>query len=450
MPSFARNRLGSLQIIRKMNFTTLRQRLRSQIVRNIGWLLRGQLFQLAGRFGYFIIIAHALGPREYGSFIACTALVSIISPYASFGTGHVMIKEAAREPASLSAYFGNALVVTLISGSALMALLLIFRAIVLPSSVTVAMLLAIGIGDLLAAEMTAVCLQVFLVLEEGRLYSHLLVSSTMCRVFAAVILAFSAHTAGQWALLYSGSSLVGLGLALTLVMRRATRPTVVVGSVPRSIREGFHFATSLASQSVYNDIDKTMLARLSTMEATAIYAIAYRFIEPALVPIRAAASASYPAFFRHGNGGIRSAVKFARSILPHSMLYGTLTAVFLYCVAGLIPAVFGASYAESTMALRWLCALPFLKCIHIFLSDVLTGCDYQWQTSSAQICVAVLNAIANLWVIRMFAWRGAAWTSLGTDALLIVILAVIILCHMRRENPISADSLAAPALQARD
>ena len=440
MLSFARN--TSARIARCTSVAKLRQRLRSQLIRNTSWLLGGQLIQLVGRLGYFIVVAHVLGPRDYGSVIACTALVSVVSPYASFGTGHVMIKEAARDLSGLSAYFGNALLVTAISGSTLMVLLLQLRSSVLPSSVTAAMLLAIGIGDLIATEMTAICLQVFLVLEEGRLYSHLLVSSTICRVLAAVILAFSSHTAGHWALLYSGSSFLGLGLALTSAVRWAARPRVMVRSVPHSMREGFHFATSLASQSIYNDIDKTMLARLSTVEATAIYAVAYRFIEPSLVPIRAAASASYPEFFRHGNDGVRSGFRFARSILPHSMLYGGLAALLLYWAAGLIPSVLGASYAESTAALRWLCALPFLKSIHIFLSDTLTGCNYQWQTSSAQICVAVLNAVANLWVIRVFAWRGAAWTSLGTDALLIVILLVIIRRHIRREDRICEYSVA--------
>jgi O-antigen/teichoic acid export membrane protein len=434
MRSFARGASALTRLLRIRSLLIVRERLRSQILRNTSWLLEGQILQLAGRFGYFIIVAHALGPRDYGSFIACTALVSIVSPFASFGTGHVMIKYVARNRHSLPSYFGNALFITASSGSILMLLLVQLKSILLPPSVTTSMLVTIAMADLIATEMTGICLQVFLVLERGRTYSHLLACSTACRVVAAVCLVFSAHTAARWASLYCTSAFIGLGIAVYTAIRSSAQPRLNVSSVPDSMREGFHFATSLASQSIYNDIDKTMLARLSTVEATAIYAVAYRFIEPSLLPIRAAASASYPEFFRHGENGVRSGFTFARSILPYSMLYGAVAALLVYWGAGFIPFVLGAAYSESTVALRWLCILPFLKSIHVFLSDTLTGCNYQWQTSSAQICVAALNTIANLWLIRVFAWRGAAWSSLATDALLMVILLVIIRFHIRQEN----------------
>jgi len=48
--------------------------------------------------------------------------------------------------------------------------------------------------------------------------------------------------------------------------------------------------------------------------------------------------------------------------------------------------------------------------------------------------VAVFNVILNLWVIRAFSWRGAAWSSVLTDALLMLALYVIIRCHIQRET----------------
>src|SRR5262249_8684791 len=91
-------------------------------------------------------------------------------------------------------------------------------------------------------------------------------------------------------------------------------------------------------------------------------------------------------------------------------------------------------YAESTIALRYLCLLPLLKSVHSFLTDTLTGANYQWERSSAQILVAVFNVLINLWLIRSFAFRGAAWSSLMTDSLLIALLYLIIRWHLRREH----------------
>src|SRR5713101_8105419 len=71
--------------------TRIGQNLRSHIVRNASWMLCGQGLQLVGRLAYFVIVARVLGPSGYGTFVACTALVATVAPFASCGTGNVMI-----------------------------------------------------------------------------------------------------------------------------------------------------------------------------------------------------------------------------------------------------------------------------------------------------------------------------------------------------------------------
>ena len=416
----------------------LRKSISSQIVRNASWMLSGHGLQLLGRMGYFVIIAHALGPSGYGTFVACTALIGTMSPFASCGTGHVMIKYVARDRNVLPVYLGNALLVTVASGSVLMLFALILRPHVLPQSSTATMLIAVAISDLFGMEMTNICLQVFLALEQGRRFSHLMAFSTGVRFVGAIVLLAVGPTATHWAYLYAASAVIATTTGIIAVSRYCTPPRVKLNLFFPSVREGIHFATSLASQSVYNDIDKTMLARLNTVEAAAIYAAAYRFIEAAILPIRSVANAAYPEFFRLGVQGVTSGFGFARRILRRSILYGLCMAVALFAAAGLVPMVLGRAYQDSASALRWLCLLPLIKCVHIFLSDTLTGSNYQWQTSSAQIAVAVFNVLINFWLIVAFSWRGAAWSSLATDGLLVVFLYAIIQRHLRRERAMSA------------
>jgi O-antigen/teichoic acid export membrane protein len=405
-------------------------------------MLSGHGFQLLGRMGYFIIIAHSLGPAGYGSFVACTALIGTMSPFASCGTGHVMIKYVARDRSVLSVYLGNALLVTLASGSVLTLFALVLRPYVLPASSTSVMLIAVAIADLFSMEMSNICLQVFLALEQGRRFSHLMAFSTGVRFVAAIMLVAVGPTAAHWAYLYAASAVIATATGIVAVSRCCALPRFQLNLFFPSVREGFHFATSLASQSVYNDIDKTMLARLSTVEATAIYAAAYRFIEAAILPIRSVANAAYPEFFRLGMQGVTSGFGFAQRILKRSVLYGLGAAAALYVAAGVVPVLLGHAYQESAVALRWLCLLPLIKCVHIFLSDTLTGSNYQWQTSSAQITVAVFNVGINFWLILAFSWRGAAWSSLATDGLLVVLLCMIIQWHLRRERVVSGTTRA--------
>ncbi|HEY6969700.1 MAG TPA: oligosaccharide flippase family protein, partial [Candidatus Angelobacter sp.] len=122
----------------------LRESVSSHLMRNATWMLSGHGLQLLGRIGYFIIIAHVLGPSGYGSFVACTALIGTMSPFASCGTGHVMIKYVARDRNVLAAYLGNALLVTAASGSVLTLFALVLKPYVLPASSTFAMLIAVA------------------------------------------------------------------------------------------------------------------------------------------------------------------------------------------------------------------------------------------------------------------------------------------------------------------
>jgi O-antigen/teichoic acid export membrane protein len=397
-------------------------------------MLSAQSAQLIGRSIYFVVVAHALGPAGYGSFIACTALVATMSPFAAFGTGHVLIKYVALDRNALPAYFGNAILVTAASGTLLTLFALLIRPIVLPVSATATMLMAVGISDLLLAQMTDVCLNAFAAVQEFRRYTQLMAWSSGLRVIAALALACSKATPLHWAYLYSLSAVIGAVTGLTAVSRCCGLPRFRMNLIIASVREGVHFSSSEASQSIYNDIDKVMLARFSTVEAVAIYAVAYRAVEAAMLPIRSMAAASYPEFFRQGKSGVASAFAFARRLLRRSTVYGIAIALALFVAAGFLPLIMGQAYAQSAVALRYLCLLPVLKSVHTFLTDTLTGANYQWQRSSIQILVAAFNILINLWIIRAFSWRGAAWSSLMTDSLLAVLLYVVIRWHLKREH----------------
>jgi O-antigen/teichoic acid export membrane protein len=429
-PHLAAQRIGGWILYRKI----LGRAFSSPLKRNASWMLCGQGVQLLGRMGYFVIVARVLGPTAYGTFIACTALAATVAPFSSCGSGNVLVKYVARDRSLLRTYVGTTLLTTVACGSVLTLVILALRAYVLPAAATPGLVIAVAIADVFAGEVIGLCMYTFLALEQGNRYSYMAGASTGIRLLAAVFLLFITPTATHWAYLYALSAALAAAIGLVAVCIYCGWPRFEFGRVVPCIREGVHFATALSSQSVYNDIDKTMLARLASPEAAAIYAVAYRFIEPAILPIRSLGAASFPEFFRRGQNGVTGSLSLAVSILRKSAAYGLFSTIALFAGASLIPHVLGGAYAQSTIALRWLCLLPAFKCVHIFLSDTLTGANLQWQTSSVQMAVCVFNIFINLWIIRAFAWRGAAWSSLMTDGLLIVLLYLIIRWHVRRER----------------
>ena len=94
-------------------------------------------------------------------------------------------------------------------------------------------------------------------------------------------------------------------------MREDGTAEIFLARCARRNARRLYFAASQTSQTVYNDIDKTMLARLSTLEATGIYGAAYRIIDVSFVPVSALLWSSYPSFFRAGARGISASFEYA-------------------------------------------------------------------------------------------------------------------------------------------
>jgi len=115
--------------------------------------------------------------------------------------------------------------------------------------------------------------------------------------------------------------------------------------------------------------------------------------------------------------------------LWRALTYAALVSAAILLGAGIVPYVLGSEYHLTVEALRWLAILPMLKVVHVFLSDALSGAGYPGLKSLIQLGVAVFNVLINLWIIPAYSWRGAAWSSIASDALLAggIGLAVVVL-----------------------
>jgi O-antigen/teichoic acid export membrane protein len=112
--------------------------------------------------------------------------------------------------------------------------------------------------------------------------------------------------------------------------------------------------------------------------------------------------------------------------------YATFVSIALLAGAGIVPYILGGEYRQTVEALRWLAILPMLKSVHFFLADALSGAGYQGLKTLIYVGVAVFNVLINLWIIPAYSWRGAAWSSIASDALLACGIGSAVLVLSRR------------------
>jgi len=177
-----------------------------------------------------------------------------------------------------------------------------------------------------------------------------------------------------------------------------------------------------------------MLAHLSTFSATGVYGAAYRIIDTSLTPIRALVSAAYPQFFRIGTDGISATYGYAKGLIRKAVAFGIVDTLGLIAIAPLLPHVLGPKYAAVGPAVRLLALIPVMRCVHWFLADALSGANAQGLRALVQVGVAVLNVGLNLLILPRWSWVGAAWTSLISDAVLMLAIYAIVRSKVARES----------------
>jgi O-antigen/teichoic acid export membrane protein len=396
----------------------------ASVGRNTAWMTLGQIARTAVQGVYFILIARALGANNYGAFVGVVALVAVAAPFATIGAGNLLIKNVALDRSRFARYWGNGLAISVVSSTVLIGVVMVVGRLILPASVGFALLLLVALGDLLFARLIDLAGQAYWSVDRLSRTAQLLVLSSVTRlVGAAVLQVWASHpSAKDWAVLYMLSSLAAAAISLAMVHREFEAPTFDFAHLRAELREGAYFATGLSAQTIYNDIDKTMLSSMSTDVATGIYGAAYRLVDMAFTPVRSLLFSTYTKFFQHGADGIRGSVKFARRLLPVTLGYGVLMSLGLFLCAPLIPHLLGSGFAESVAATRWLALLPLLKSVHYMAADALTGAGHQGTRTVVQVGVAIFNVLINLWLIPAYGWRGAAWSSLASDAVLAIAL----------------------------
>lgn len=395
----------------------------------------GQGSRLVIQAGYFVLLARMLGAQQYGEFASMIAMVQIISAFASMGSQQLIIKNVRSGARSSNVCFGNGLLFISIGG-VICSILVLAIDVLFRLKLSASLLGAVCVSDLVAWQCTQ--LVGFGLLAVGRALeqSVLSVMVSLFRLFGigAIALATQKPSLGEWVFTYMLTGIFAGVYAFYRGTKTLGNPEFDVAGLRQDLSLGVFFSISTTATTIYNDIDKVMLGKLADFQGTGIYAAAYRVIDVSLTPVRSLAQAAYPQFFERGVSGVSATGAYAKRLISKSMLFGAGLFVALWIGAPLMPHILGSKFEASVSALRWLSLIPFLRCMHVFLGDALSGAGHQRIRTGIQVFVAVLNIWANLILLPRYSWRGAAWSSLACDATLALMFWLAISFLMRRDH----------------
>ncbi len=404
------------------------------LLRDTTHLSIGQGFRLIIQAAYFVLIARSLGPDAYGAFVTVVAMAALLGPFSGVGTPNLFIKNVRSGKRKAAVCWGNGILATVLSGTLLSALGL-GLSVVLHLKTVPLVVTIVCVSDLIFLKVTELAAFGFTALDQMKQTSVQSVVASLLRLAGIVVLIVTVHpvTLHLWIFVYLITTLLGTIYAVAQGGQLWGHPVIDLAALREDAAEGVFFSVAGSATTVYNDIDKIMLSKLADLAATGVYAAAYRVIDVTMTPVRSLAAAAYPQFFRKGMGGMAQTYPYALSLIAKTAIYGSLASTGLWLLAPVLPHILGTRYEAVVPAVRWLALIPLLRCIHSFLADALSGAGLQRVRTGIQVLVALINIALNVVILPRYSWRGAAWTSVGCDGLLVVLFWSSALYYHRRQ-----------------
>lgn len=406
---------------------------------NTGVMAAGTGGRLLLQIALFVIVARLLGPASFGAFVGVTALIAIISTFAGLACETLLVRNVARDRGTFAAGFGHGLILLAATTPILTGLVLLATPFLCGIPLDPWIICVIAVGDLFFLRVSLLCAACYQATERVAKSAAINIGFSACRLAAAGI-AFAAVERldiQTWGLFYAGGAGVAAILSLAWVLHDFGRPKFAVAW--RDL--GFGIQASLQSTLYFTlrDIDKPLLTRLASLEATGLYAAAFRIADAAVIPIRSLMYAAYASFFRHGQDGARGGLRFALRILPLAVAYAVPAGIGIALAPQFIPWVLGAEYADAGEILLYLAFLPLLHGAYNIAADALTASGHQSSRTAAHVAAAACMLIACWLLIPRFGAVGAAMANIGSHALLATLSWAFLGWHqLRPAHPLGA------------
>lgn len=391
-----------------------------------------------GQAAMFLIVARVLGVEAYGAYSAVLALAMTLGGFVGLGSALIMLRETARDTNAFEASWGRTLAAWTVTAPVLFSVYLTFAWVILPQGTGWIVVICLGVAEIVFAPLTVASIQAYQGHERIGRAARLVLVPIVPRLAAAAMLLPVMFLDPSvrlpiWGILYLLATAAASVYTLHLLQRDfGLRMALHWHGLAQVLREGWPFAIGGAAQKISVDIDKLMLARLTTLEATGAYSAAYRVVDMANVPLMAFFTAAAPRFFRAGSEGTRSATRFALKVLPLLILYALAVGVGLYTLANLLPLVLGASFAPAVEVLQCFSVLPLVNLLWFFLRFIAIGSNQQRMVLHVLIFGAALNVVLNLWFILTVGYLGAVIATYVTGITMVLVLIFLLILADKR------------------
>ncbi|MDM7324594.1 MAG: oligosaccharide flippase family protein [Thermus sp.] len=410
---------------------------RHPLSKNTAWMLVGYSVRLVFQSIAFVLLARALGPEDFGAFMAMFAVANLIAPFVGLG-GYSLVNRDVVDGIAVRQAYGNALALSIFALPLGLVLVKLVNLFLLPD-IPWLIALFVSVGVLLGGNTVQIVQG--LNVSQNLLWRNALLE-TLNGVILLLWVVLFVIVGGRlmaWSLLFLVHYIFMATVSLAWSIRTWGWPQWSFAGVANRVGLGLHFALGSFSQVGSSEVDKALLARLGGMEAAGIYSAAQRIIVAGFYPLMAFLAANYARFFQLGRAGIRSTRVYAFKIAPFVLAYTVISGIIIWVAAPLIARLLGSEFTQTGRAIRWLAMLLVIQGLQYPFADALTGAGLQSVRSGIQVAALFLVVVGNAILIPRYGWLGAVWTSLLVSGLVLVAMMGALMLYSKEKEEDAKD-----------
>ncbi|OIQ86780.1 polysaccharide biosynthesis protein [mine drainage metagenome] len=378
-------------------------------MRNSAGLLFWLAVRSAAQVATVITLARALGPGQYGRFVAAIAIASGLGAIAGIGSQGLILRDGARDPTRLDELLGRCLGLWL-AGSAICTVAGVAAAALLPGPWSTRDLWLLIGSEVSTSSLVEILGRAMQARQYPQRYGALSAGLTVCRLGALLLLMLlDACTLRSWITAYAAAS-AGYGMLLLVQLGhrypgvRLRRPDAAL------LRAGAPFVAGSLGPRLQAEFNKPLLAQASYGWAGNL-SIAQRALDLATLPLVALQESLWPRVYSSRDPAARL-LHTGKWIVLLALLGGGL----LLAVAPWLPRLLGADYASSSKLLAMLAGIPAMQVLRNLASTQLIAKGRVATLTRIQLTTMALGALATASLVLSAGLAGAIMALYATEA----------------------------------
>jgi len=423
MISFTRN---IVIVFQKLKSNLLHNKsTRQTLAKNTFWLSFSMIISKIIKYFLIIYAARILGATEYGVFNFAIAFVALFNIFADLGVTSLIARETAKGEKSaihISAAFTLKLLLTIATLA-----LIVIASFLVPQAFGIRLTILVLAGYILINGFSVFFYNCFYGRQEMQYQSITEIISIALTTVLGIYLISLVSKSYFLAVAYLVGAIVGF-LIISFIFRKKFGAILKLDFNKKEWRKIFNWSWPLALSglfaTIYTNTDSLMMGFWHLFSQIGYYNAAQKIVVMAILPASLIATSFFPALTKaHSDQEKKKMQKlFDYQNIILMMIAIPITVGGYILANGLILRVYGNEYQPAIEALRILILMGGISYLIAPLSRALFIYNQQKRTFWVTIWAALLNVVLNVILIPRFGLYGAAWASVATFSLSLILL----------------------------